>query len=163
MTQAFEINWHTAFEPTVERQDAVWYYGHNLVATATLTTENGEQYSLDIYCDGETKFRIPYKDADGDFDFTNCAYVRYESDWAEHGVTTDAEMQALLDTLMNEHEYEAHIYNSWFDLYTEIDGVSEHLDSVTHEIGDAVSQAEAVLQEVAAHGSWGAYLAHLAA
>lgn len=155
MTQVFEINWHTAFEPTAERQDAVWYYGHNLVATATLTTENGEQYSLDIYCDGETKVSLP--------DGYPLTYVRYADEWETLGVTTDTEIRDFTDKVIDTHGHDIWVYNSWFDLYTEINGVSEHLDSVTHEIGDAVSQAEAVLQEVAAHGSWGAYLAHLAA
>lgn len=155
-TETFSVEWsYNQYDPA--KQDAIWFYGDRHIGTATLT-KDGKTFSLDIYCDGETKFRIPYKDADGDFDFTNCAYVRYESDWAEHGVTNDAEMQALLDTLLNEYEYEAHIFNSWFDLYTVIDGRVEHLDAVTHTQDDAVSQSQAILEEVAHYGSWEAWI-----
>jgi hypothetical protein len=155
MTHTFTVTWKHG-KPLPEQQDAVWYHGDGYLGTASLTTEHGETYSLEISCDGETRFNIPRLNEDGTFDRYEYETVRYHSDWYEQGIHTDREIQELSD-LWLERGVEIHINNSWFDLYTEIDGLSEHLDAVTHEIKDAVSVAEAVLIEVAHHGSWEAY------
>ena len=154
-TETFSVDWGWQ-DPT--KKDAVWYYGMlNAVGEATLTTAEGKTFSLYIYCDGETKFRLPNKNEDGTLDFDNTDYVRYADDWEAHGINTDEQMNAYLSKLETEHDWEAHIFNSWFDLYAEIDGVVEHLDAVTHETDDAEAQAEAILREVAKCGSWEAY------
>lgn len=134
--KSFQVEWFT--KPEEGRNDAVWYYGAGCMGTATLTTDTGS-YSLNIYCDGETLVKIPYNLAEPD----NVEYVRYADQFAAMGYQTDADL-ARIDEMWWEH-------NSWFDLYTE-DG--EHLDCVTHEIPDAIAQAEATLREVAARGEW---------
>jgi hypothetical protein len=147
--------------PLYENQkDAVWFYGHKQVATTTLTLSSGETYTLDIHCDGETRYHVPNLTEDGKFSEALGDYkvVRYPNEWQEVGVNSDADIQALGEKLYALGHSDFHVYNSWFDLYVEIDGVSQHLDSVTHDIDDAERQAEAVLLEVATHGGWKQYL-----
>jgi hypothetical protein len=152
--ETLEINYRT---PVADEQtDAVWYYGDTIVATATLTLSSGETYSLDIYCDGETRYDIPYLNEDGTFDADNRKVIRYASDWEAIGVYTDEQLAATVHE-WDKRGVEIHRYNSWFDLYTEIDGVSQHIDAVTHTTEDAEAQAEAVLQEVAELGGWQKY------
>lgn len=139
------------------KQDAIWFYGTRHIGTASLEAD-GETYTLDIYCDGETKYRIPHRNEDGTLNLESYDYVRYVEDWNAHKIYTDEELNDFVNELLQVHGYEAHIYNSWFDLYVEIDGVSEHIDAVTHTQDEAEAQAEAVLREVAAHGGWKPYL-----
>jgi hypothetical protein len=158
MTQkidTLEINYRTAVAD--EQTDAIWYYGDTVVATATLTLSSGETYSLDICCDGETRYDIPYLNEDGTFDADNRQVIRYARDWEALGVCTDEQLASTVHD-WDERGVEIHRYNSWFDLYTEIDGVSLHIDAVTHTTTDAEAQAEAILQEVATHGGWKQYL-----
>lgn len=145
-----------------DQREAVWHYGvKDPVATATLTTATGETYTVGIFCDGLTRYRIPYKNQDGSWDFDNPQIIRYADEWEAIGVTTDTEMQALIDELA-QHDYEAHIYNSWYDCYALLDGEWQHLDAVTHTTDDAQAQAEAILQEMAAHGgTWLDYFSYL--
>lgn len=132
----FWVDW--VCQPEENRNDAVWYYGETLMGTAYL--KHGEEtYSLDIYLDGETLVKIPYNDSKDNFD-----YVRHQSDFIAAGIETDADLVKISDYF---------VHNSWFDLYAD----GEHLDCVTHEIPDAVSQAEAVLTEVAGAGGWEKY------
>lgn len=145
------------YEPHPERQDAIWFYGDNYVGEVSVETDDGKTYSLDIYCDGETRFDVPYVNEDGSFDTDNFQVIRYEADWLGIGVKSDKELNETME-YWNGQGVEIHRFNSWFDLYTEIDGVSEHLDAVTHELPDAVSQAEAILSEVVASGGWREYL-----
>lgn len=150
-----EFNYRT---PVADGQtEAVWFYGDNLIATATLSLSNGETYSLDIYCDGETRYDIPYLNEDGTFDTDDRQVIRYANEWEAIGVHTDEQLEATVKA-WDERGVEVHRYNSWFDLYTEIDGVSQHLDAVTHTTADAEAQAEAILLEVASHGGWKQYL-----
>lgn len=148
----FSVDWKYG-EPNPEQQDAVWSYGINYLAQATLETEDGKKYSLDIYCDGETRVHAPYKNEDGTYNSDDFEVIRYADQWEARGIKTDSEMQKFSEE-MQELGFDIWVHNSWFDFYTEIDGVSEHLDCVNHTIEDAVSQAEVVLQEVAASGGW---------
>jgi len=147
----FKIEWRYPFDPN--KQDAVWFYGDHHMATAALTTDNGETYSLDIYCDGETKVRVPYVYEDGSWHEDDYRVIRYESDWEAVGVRTDADMAAFTAE-WEVRGYDIWSYNSWFDLYTAIDGHAEHLDAVTHTQEDAEAMALAVLTEVAMAGGW---------
>lgn len=142
----FQIEWFC--KPEAGRNDAVWYYGAGLMGTATLT-DNGKTYSLNIYCDGETRVDVPYVNDDGTIDGNNYQVVRYVDQWQGIGVTNDTEMQALTEK-WNALGYDIWTHNSWFDFYTP-DG--EHLDCVTHEIPDVIEQAEAVLRQLAAEAS----------
>lgn len=150
MTEVFTVDWEVEVNPT--RQDAVWFYGQNYLATASLKTESGEVFSLDIYCDGETLYRIPYDDSDTD----NTQAVRYPDEWESVGVTTDEQLNSLYDK-WQECGLDIHVFNSWFDMYVELDGVSQHIDAVCHTVDDANSLAESVLREVAAAGGWTAW------
>ena len=144
----FTIKW-TYGEPREDRKDAVWFYGENCIATATLT-QGEKNYSLDIYCDGETLLRVPYLNEDGTPDESNLQYLRYENEFESAGIHNDADLEAISKKFEN---FDIWVHNSWFDLYVE----GEHLDAVTHEIPDAVAQAQAVLEEVASVGGWEAY------
>jgi hypothetical protein len=155
IVKSFHIKWRYEYNP--QKQDAVWFYGDRHIGTATLE-QDGKTYSIDIYCDGETKYVLPNRNEDGSLDFDDLDYVRYESEWTAHGVNTDDELNSFVEELWSKHSHEAHIYNSWFDLYAEIDGVSEHLDAVTHTQDDAKAQAEALLDEVFSLGGWENYL-----
>lgn len=145
------------YEIQEDKQDAIWFYGDRHHGTVSLETEDGKKFDIDIYLDGETRYEIPRFNIDGTYDLNNRDVVRYQEDWHEQGIYTDKEIQEIYD-LWLERGFEIHFYNSWFDLYTEIDGVSEHLDAVTHTQTEAVEQAKVILQEVAAHGSWKKYL-----
>jgi hypothetical protein len=150
MRQTFEINWKHGYDKY--QQEAIWFNGVGLVGVATLTTENGETYTLDIYCDGETLARIPRSEED----LTDLVSVRYDQEWREFGVTNDTELIELSNKWAK-RGVEIWDFNSWFDLYTEINGVSQHLDAVCHTQDEAEAQAEAVLQEVAELGGWKQY------
>lgn len=151
----FEIEWFYGFDH--QKQDAVWFYGSTIQGTARLTTAEGVTYSLDIYCDGETKYRIPYENEDGTWDRDNTEVIRYADEWEARGVHTDKDLEAEYQK-WQERGVDIHIYNSWFDLYTEIDGVSQHLDAVTHTQDEAEDAAVEILSEVAAVGGWSKYL-----
>lgn len=156
MTDTLSITWHETAKDG--QTDAVWFYGGSAcVATATLSLTNGENYSLDIYCDGETRFDVPYLNEDGTFDPNNYEVIRYANEWEAIGVTNDDELNIRIEEWYK-HGVEIHRFNSWFDCYVEIDGVSEHIDAVTHTTADAEDQALAILLEVASHGGWKPYL-----
>ncbi len=143
--------------PLYENQtDAIWFYGHKQVATTTLTLSSGETYTLDIHCDGETRYHIPYLLVNGELS-GQYQVVRFADEWAEIGVNSDAELQNLGERMFA-LGHDIHTNNSWFDLYVTIDGVTQHIDAVTHEIDDAEKQAEAILLEVATYGGWKQYL-----
>ena len=142
----FGVEWNAV--TTDERQDAVWYYGLDVVGTARLERD-GTTYELEIRCDGETKVQLPYDKTDP----TDVRYVRYATDWEEAGVETDAQMLAVTQEWL-EKGVDIWIFNSWFDCYATIDGEWVHLDGVTHTIDDAEAQAEAILLEVAEQGGW---------
>lgn len=145
------IKWE--IQPNPEQHDAIWYYGTQFLGTATLV-KNNEEFSLSIYCDGETRFHVPYLNEDGTFDPDNYEVIRYADQWESRGIFTDKQLNEEIEKWYKAG-YEIHQHNSWFDLYDE-DGT--HLDCVTHEIPDAVAQAQAVLEEVAALGGWNTYL-----
>lgn len=152
------ITWHE--QARDGQTDAVWFYGgYSIVATAThgYSLLDGETYPLHICCDGETRYDVPYLNADGTWDANDYQVIRYADEWEAIGVTNDDELTALTEAWF-ERGVEIHRYNSWFDCYVEIDGVLEHLDAVTHTIADAEAQAEVILKEVASYGGWKPYL-----
>jgi hypothetical protein len=156
MTELFSIKWNGE-QPAADQQDACFHrYTENYFATVTLT-KNGETYSTDIYIDGEMHLNIPYLKFDGTENPADCEIVRYSDD-LERYAKTDAELSELISK-WEKQGVDLWVHNPWFDLYTEVDGVSEHLDAVTHEVDDAVNQAKAVLQEVAEVGGWQNYFA----
>lgn len=132
------------------REDAVWYHGINLVSEVTLTTEDGKKFVLEICCDGETLAQVPREDGGVD-------YVRYADEWEALGVTNDKELYDFSRQWLDKGT-DIWIHNSWFDLYAVVDDYREHLDAVCHEFTEAQAQAEAILDEVATHGSWENYL-----
>lgn len=153
----FTIEWRTG-EIDPARQEAVWFYGYRHMANASLTTDDGKTYALDIYCDGETEYRIPSERDDGTFGVGEYRPIRYADEWDALGIHTDADLNAIYTSWM-EREVDIHEANSWFDIYTVIDGVSQHLDAVTHTQTEAQQQARAILEEVASHGGWDAWFA----
>ena len=138
------------------RQDAVWYYGEKHIGTATLETAAGKKFSVEIYCDGETRAHLPYKNEDGTYNLSDFEVIRYEDQWEARGSKTDEPMQEESKKIM-ELGFDIWVFNSWFDLYTEINGTMQHLDAVSHEIEDAIRDAQAVLEEVEELGSWEKY------
>lgn len=149
----FKVDWNFPFD--AERQEAIWFHGDKRVGEATLERD-GNVYRLEIECNGETLFRVPIEDESGWWDWETTA-VRYAEDWEAIGVHTDADLQAVSEKWA-ERGVEVWVHNSWFDLYTELDGEFVHLDAVTHTLTEAEQQAEALLTEVAAAGGWQQYL-----
>lgn len=147
------------YELHPERTEAVWFYGDNWIGSVT-AEQDGKSVTIDIYCDGETRYDVPYVNEDGSFDPNNYQVVRTEADWLGIGVTTDKELDECYKYWEGQG-VEIHRYNSWFDLYTEINGTSEHLDCVTHTIDEAILQAEAVAKEAVSFDSTEAWLASL--
>ena len=153
----FKTQWR--YEKNAEAQDAIWFYGDRHIGTACLEAD-GLTHTVDIYCDGETRYNIPYLNADGTFDIDNRQVIRYAPEWHALGVHTDTQLETVQQEWY-ERGVEIHTYNSWFDLWVEIDGVSIHLDCVTNTQDDCEAAAEALLQEVASHGGWKPYLKSL--
>ena len=139
------------YEINPEQQDAIWFYGDQWVGSVT-GEKDGKSVKIDIYCDGETRFDIPYLNEDGSFDVDNFQVVRYINDWEAIGVTTDDQLNATMQAWF-ERGVEIHRFNSWFDLYVDVDGSSEHLDCVTHTISEAILQATACAGEALLHDS----------
>jgi len=86
------------------------------------------EFSVDIYCDGITDVR----------DRTNGQRYTYGGDLIMHDYTTDE----LLNQATESGDLEI-VNNSWFDLYCD----GEHLDTVTHDVWDAIRSAISWLQE----------------
>lgn len=136
----FHIEWNC--QPEEGRNDAVWYYGVGFMGKATLKTDAGE-FSLNIYCDGETLVKIPYSDEED-----HVEYVRYSDQFESMGIRNDEDLVKMNEKWAHRDIW---VHNSWFDLYTE---EGEHIDYVTHEIRDAIDSAHSVLLEVAYAGGW---------
>ena len=116
------VNWKTGYgEPDIDKQnDAVFYQGEDFIAEVSY-----QEFSIDIYCDGDMKFR--HKE-NGE------TWLRTTSDLADFGIGTEEELRDS-----NEKELLNWDMNPWFDLY--IDG--EHMDCVSETLSEALSLASA--------------------
>jgi len=102
------------------------YSAHEKVAEVS----DGES-TIYVYCDGEMRYEM----ADGD--------VRrvYPEDLAAAGLTADVHIEKA-------HEQGLFINNPWFDLYGDFDEVhAEWLDTVSHDLTQAVEEAKLLLAE----------------
>ena len=119
---AHDIVYHTGFDPHHSQNDAIFYTGMGLIATVTF-----EGFSVDVYCDGETRANLLNEDKE------TVAILYTPSDFIDAGLDTDKALE-----IANNSEILDWVNNSWFDLYCE--GV--HLDCVSHELSEALSFAK---------------------
>ena len=124
---AHEIVYHTGFDPHHSQNDAIFYTGMGLIATVTL-----EGFSVDVYCDGETRANLLNEDKE------TVAILYTPSDFIDAGLDTDGALH-----IANDQEVLDWVNNSWFDIYCE----GEHLDIVTHDIREAIDSAVTYLKE----------------
>lgn len=107
------------------RLDAVFYQGHGKVAQVEC-----DGFSVDIYCDGDMRaiYECPSE-----------IVLRSTKDFITYGLDTDDKLTRAVDegTLVWD-------MNPWFDCYTS-DG--EHLDMVSHTIGEAIGGALVYVQD----------------
>jgi hypothetical protein len=118
------ITWGPGLPLERFQQDAMFYKD---TASFVAQVKLGD-FVCDVYCDGET--RVKNRMDGGDY--------RDGTALIAAGFDTDGKLQAMFES--------GDLYcdmNSWFDLY--IDG--EHIDSVTHEIEEAIGSAIAFLQD----------------
>lgn len=120
----YEIEW--TVDPNYFAQDAVFYVEPGSESSLIATVRRGER-AVDIYVDGMTKYHHPEQDW----------VVRYGDEWEEWNIFSDEDLRAL--------PVDGWVFNSWFDCYNADTG--EHFDAVQHEIYEAVSQAQAILDD----------------
>lgn len=120
----FDVEWATGFPLAYNQRDAAFYKNPSSSWVCTLR-KNG--FEVDVYCEGD--MRAVVLADENRFAEATCGEELIE----EYGVKNDEDLQLI-------HEWVA---NPWFDLY--VDG--EHLDEVTHDIGDAVTAAKTYLDE----------------
>ena len=149
-----KINYLVPASP--EKQDAVFYYGDGQVAVVSVKTEAG-WVDLSVWVDGETLLKLPYRNEEGKFvyDGENLDYVRYEAEFAAAGINSDEDLVRVTREC-EDQGLDIWVHNSWFDVYGPN---GEHLDAVQHEYNEAIDQAQAIAEEVAAAGGWEAYWA----
>lgn len=125
-TLGAEVDWLYG-EPSENRQDAIFYTGVGWIATITY-----EGFYMDLYCDGDTQVTMT-ETPNGNHTIT----LSDPDDFDRAGITNDTLLQHATDSgLIEWHD------NSWFDFYCD----GEHLDLVTHTIGEAIAAAEEYLQ-----------------
>ena len=100
------------------RFDACFFAGEGFIATVAY-----EGFSVDIYCDGETKIYNPNTEE----------WYKGGSDLIRGGFDTDSKFNKAV-----EDESLVVDMNSWFDLYC----YGEHLDAVTHTLDEALLTAK---------------------
>lgn len=127
LSYGVEVKYHMPI-PIKEQQDAIFYTGMNCLATITCAG-----YSVDVYCDGDTKAEL-LKEAGGEV----VATLYTPRDFIDAGINTDDAMR-----LATEQGILYWVNNSWFDLYC----YGEHLDIVHHELIEALSSAVTYVQE----------------
>lgn len=140
------LSWAQPDERNEYRHDSCWYtygQGHDLIVTVS----RGDR-EIGVYADGEMDIRV-FTQEDGKF--AEFGRIRYCEDLAEYGITTDPDLWGLpyVDDTDLQGPNKAGFFfrfdhNSWFDLYS-ADG--EHLDCVNHELGDAIGQATAIIDD----------------
>ena len=116
-------------EHDVDAQDATFYRTPDLRDVAKVTL-NG--HSVYIAVDGETRYDFHEDDPE----FPDACF-KYAGELARFGIFTDADLTRVAN---DERGYWT--FNSWFDIYDES---GEHLDRVSHDIYEALSEAEAAL------------------
>lgn len=120
----YTIEWAVGLPHPKTQRDAMFYC--NPMTPFVCTVKKGN-FSVDIYCDGETRVNV----------HQYAEICRSGGDLVEAGIDCDEKLvdeQGL--TVVN---------NSWFDLYETDTG--EHLDYVTHQIQEAIASAVEWLDE----------------
>ena len=139
---------------STDKQDAVFYYGEGRIAVVSVKTESGWA-DLSVWVQGETLLKLPYRNEQGEFDFDSDGlnYIRYEDEFAAAGINSDADLTRVTQEC-GDRGLDIWTHNSWFDVYGPN---GEHLDAVQHEYDEAIEQAKAIAEEIAAAGGWEAY------
>lgn len=118
----YEIEWAEGLPLGYNQKEAAFYCTGSSGWIATLRRDG---FEVDIYCDGEMTARVLVDEN------------RYETlttgpELIDHGVKTDEDLQTMVEEWG---------MNPWFDLYVH----GEHLDAVTHDIGEAIDEAKQFL------------------
>jgi len=112
----------------IERKSVEFYKDLSTSLVATVKRLDGTGVAVDIYCDGDMRF----VSREGD-------YYQEGADLIAAGYDTDKKLESAVES----EELECRL-NPWFDLYAN----GEHLDRVTHDIDDAIMEAEAFVEEL---------------
>jgi len=120
----YEVVWGAGL-PLEPNQTASEFYKHS---SSFICEVKKDGFAVDIYCDGDMRYhseRHKVLITDG------VELIAYEYD-------TDKKLTDAVETGELEH-----MYNPWFDLYVR----GDHIDSVTHDINEALQSAKAWLEE----------------
>jgi hypothetical protein len=123
-TTGYELTWASGLPLDADRTASEYYKGYG-----NFTCEvKKDGFTVDIYCDGEMRYTNSERTViivDGD-------------DLVAGGYDTDKKFADAIES-----EELQHIMNPWFDLYVR----GEHIDSITHDINEALQSAMAWLDE----------------
>jgi hypothetical protein len=119
-----EVDWGAGFPHHESKRDAMFYRDDSSFVCKVKISE----FAVDVYCDGITDVR----------DRTNGERYRDGADLIRNGYDTDEKLNEATDS----GDLEV-VNNSWFDLYCD----GEHLDTVSHDIYDAIRDAITWLQQ----------------
>ena len=123
-TTGYELTWASGLPLDADRTASDFYKGYG-----NFTCEvKKDGFTVDIYLDGEMAYR-EREEAFAVYDGIELVYHGYDSDKKFTDAMESGELQ--------------HINNPWFDLYVR----GEHIDSITHDINEALQSAMAWLDE----------------
>lgn len=125
----YDVEWATGFPLPFDQTDAAFYKNPSSSWVCTLKKDG---FEVDVYCDGDLRARI--LEDENRYGEARCGEQLIE----EYGVKNDNDLTNMVEEWVN---------NPWFDLYVR----GEHLDEVSHDIGDAVVSAKAYLEETIAN------------
>jgi hypothetical protein len=120
----YDVEWAEGFPLGYDQTDAAFYRNPSSSWVCTLSRDG---FEVDIYCDGEMRAVVladEHREA-----VATCGEELIE----EYGVKTDDDLKMVQEW----------VNNPWFDLYVQ----GEHLDSVTHDIREAVACAKEYLEK----------------
>jgi hypothetical protein len=120
----YEVSWAFGF-PLPAEQTAAEFYKYS---SSYVCEVKKDGFAVDIYLDGEMRYHSKDKEVS----------IYDGGDMMAAGYTTD---KIFTDAV--EAEELQHINNPWFDLYVR----GEHLDSVSHDINEALLFAKHWLEE----------------
>ena len=120
----YDVEWAEGFPLGYDQTDAAFYRNPSSSWVCTLSRDG---FEVDIYCDGD--MRAVVLADENRFAEATCGEELIE----EYGVKTDDDLKMVQEW----------VNNPWFDLYVQ----GEHLDSVTHDIREAVACAKEYLEK----------------
>jgi len=120
----YDVEWAEGFPLGYDQTDAAFYRNPSSSWVCTLSRDG---FEVDIYCDGD--MRAVVLADENRFAEATCGEELIE----EYGVKNDDDLKLVQEW----------VNNPWFDLYVQ----GEHLDSVTHDIREAVACAKEYLEK----------------